>query len=125
MATDDLALLELLPIPHKNLASWDHDNLYPTKSGYREVIVPRRIAWLKKQIDDLKPKAVVMYGTTPPYPEYWQSIVGDFLQTNEGWAYRKTSRTTFVICQHPLARGLTDAYFYNIGRFLKESVIPD
>lgn len=121
LATDDLALLELMPLPHKSLSSWNHGNIFPTKSVYRESVAPQRIAWFKKQIEERRPKAVVMYGTTPPYPDYWSSIAGEPFQTKDGWEYRKTEKTIFIMCRHPVAHGVTDSYFFSIGNFLKDS----
>ncbi len=123
LATDDLALLELMPLPHKSLSSWSYGNIFSTKSAYRESVAPQRIAWFKKQIEERSPKAVVMYGTTPPYPEYWSSIAGKPFQTKDSWEYRKTEKTIYVICQHPVAYGVTDSYFFSIGDFLKDSIL--
>jgi len=121
LATDDLALLELMPLPHKSISSWSHGNIFPTKSVYRESVAPERIAWFRRQVGERSPKAVVMYGTTPPYPDYWSSIAGTHFQTKDGWEYSKTEKTIYIICQHPVAYGVTDSYFHSIGNFLRDS----
>jgi hypothetical protein len=111
------AVLELMPLPHKTLASWDHDHLYPDKSSYRATIAPLRIAWYKEKLEAMRPKAVVFHGTTPPYPEYWFAIAGSPFQPKDGWSFRKVGNTVFVICAQ--ARGLSDGYFREIGTFLR------
>lgn len=125
MATDDMALLELLPLPHKNLTTWNHNNIYTSKSVYRDEIAPKRISWLKKQIAERNPKAVVMYGTTPPYPEYWRMIAGNSFIKRIDWEYCKAENTIFVVCKHPVARGVTDSYFKSIGTFIRGDTSSD
>lgn len=125
MATNDMALLELLPLPHKNLATWNYFNIYASKSAYRDKIAPKRIAWLKKQIAERNPLAVVMYGTTPPYPDYWRMIAGDsFIKSND-LEYCKAEKTMFVVCKHPVAHGVTDSYFKSIGALIRAASSSD
>lgn len=122
LATNDLALLELMPLPHKNLASWDHYHIFRDKATYRVTVAPKRISWLKSKIKENSPKAVIMYGTTPPYPDYWLEITEGSLTPREDWAYKKTERTLYIVCKHPVARGITDSYFISIGEFIREVV---
>lgn len=119
MATDDMALLEIMPLPHKNLSTWNHGDICSSKSEYRDKIAPERVAWLKNQISEMNPKAVVMYGTTPPYPDYWRMIAGASFNKSNEWEYCENDKTIYVVCKHPVAHGVTDLYFESIGNFLR------
>jgi hypothetical protein len=119
LATDDLALLELMPLPHKSLSYWNYQHIYPNRNLYINQIAPQRIGWIKKQVVEFNPKAIIMYGTTPPYPDYWLKIAEKPLQAHNGLSWVKKGKTIYVACLHPVAHGVTDAYFTEIGRFLK------
>lgn len=120
LATETEALLELMPLPHKGLREWDHQGLFASRNDYLSAIAPRRLAELQRAIANHGPKAVVMYGTTPPYPEYWKNLAGGPLTgTEQGWSYRRSGQTLYVVCQHPVAHGVTDDTYISIGDFLR------
>ncbi|MBK5970464.1 MULTISPECIES: DUF3553 domain-containing protein [Thiorhodovibrio] len=121
LAMETEALLELMPLPHKGLGEWDHQGLFASRHDYLSAVAPRRLAELQKAVASNDPKAVVMYGTTPPYPKYWQTLAGGPLTgTEQGWSYRRSGRTLYVVCQHPVAHGVTDDSYASIGDFLRE-----
>ncbi|NBC49485.1 MAG: DUF3553 domain-containing protein [Gammaproteobacteria bacterium] len=120
LAEETEALLELMPLPHKGLGEWDHQGLFASRDDYLSAVAPRRLAELQKAIESHGPKAVVMYGTTPPYPEYWRTLAGGPLTgTEQGWSYRRSGQTLYVVCQHPVAHGVTDDLYASIGDFLR------
>lgn len=120
LARETEALLELMPLPHKGLGEWDHQGLFASRDGYLSAVAPRRLTELQKAIATHGPKAVVMYGTTPPYPEYWRTLAGGPLTgTEQGWSYRLSGQTLYVVCQHPVAHGATDDSYASIGDFLR------
>lgn len=120
LARQSEALLEVMPLPHKSLRQWDHQGLFPSRSDYLSALAPQRLAVLQKAISTHTPKAVVMYGTTPPYPDYWRALAGGPLtSTEQGWSFRRSSETLYVVCQHPVAHGITDQYYECIGDFLR------
>lgn len=122
LARETEALLELMPLPHKGLAEWDHQGLFAGRDDYLSTVAPRRLTELQKAIVSYRPKAVVMYGTTPPYPEYWRTLAGGPLTvTEQGWSYRRSGQTLYVVCQHPVAYGVTDDYYAGIGNFLRDA----
>ncbi|WPL17372.1 hypothetical protein Thiowin_02379 [Thiorhodovibrio winogradskyi] len=121
LATATEALLELMPLPHQKLPDWSHKNLFSSKADYLHQLAPHRVAWLKRQIAEHSPKAVVMYGVTPPYPDYWESIAGGPLElSKQGWFSLQSGQTIFIACQHPVSYGVMDDYFSSIGAFIRE-----
>lgn len=121
LATQTEALLELMPLPHKGLGEWDHQGLFASRDDYLSAIAPRRLAELQKAIVSYSPQAIVMYGTTPPYPEHWRTLAGGPLSiTEQGWSYRRSGQMRYVVCPHPVAHGVTDDVYASIGDFLKE-----
>lgn len=120
LATKTEALLELMPLPHKGLSDWNHQGLFANRDAYLAAIAPKRLAALQKAVASHAPKAVIMYGTTPPYPEYWRKLAGGSLTTTEqGWSHRRSGQTIYVVCQHPVAHGLNDNYYASIGDFIR------
>ena len=119
-------LLELLPLPSPNTSTW-HYNQWSTLSylkdrkAYREYCIPRRIDHIQTQIKIHLPKVVVFFSTS--YTPYWQQIAGKAVsfQDKEGFSLGKSASTTFVICKHPAARGIPNAYFEKIGLYLRNS----
>ena len=120
LARETEALLELMPLPQKGLDEWGHQGLFASRDDYFSAVAPRRLAELQRAIASHGPKAVVMYGTTPPYPEYWRTLAGGPLTVTErGWSYRRSGQTLYVVCQHPVAHGVTDDFYASIGDFLR------
>lgn len=109
-----------MPLPHKGLGEWDHQGLFASRDDYLSAIAPRRLAELQKTIVSYGPQAIVMYGTTPPYPKHWRTLAGGPLSiTEQGWSYRRSGQTGYVVCPHPVAHGVTDDVYASIGDFLR------
>jgi len=80
---------------------------------------------IEKRIKEHQPKAVVFYGMG--YEYFWRRITEkitdlEFLPTSEGFLICQNSQTVFVIAKHPVARGLKNEYFHNIGRSIAANI---
>lgn len=62
---------------------------------------------------------VVFYGFG--YREYWQTVAGtNFSFDQRGFYFANDGGTTFFIVKHPVAKGVTNAYFHMVGRTVGE-----
>lgn len=122
----ETCLLELLPLPSPSLAHWiykDHSRLsYLTdRNQYVKHCLENRINKISEKIKEHQPKAVVFYGMG--YEYFWRKITKtitdvEFLPTSSGFLICRNSQTVFVISKHPVAPGLTNEYFHNIGKLI-------
>lgn len=121
----DTCLVELLPLPSPSIGLWlyaQHSQLpYLTnRKTYMKWCLPSRIKHLRDQITQYKPKAVVFYGLG--YKEHWQKIAGINLSQGSDKIYTGHNGTTFfVMTKHPAAYGVTNEYFYQVGRLIGAS----
>lgn len=80
--------------------------------------LPSRIKHLQTQITYYKPKVVVLYGLI--YYKYWQVIAGiDFWQGSDIIYTGYNGTTFFVMAKHPVAQGVTNKYFHQIGKLIE------
>ena len=122
----ETCLLELFPLPSpssksRNYDFWSDLPFLKERKTYRDYCVPWRAEHIRSRIEEHRPKIVVFMGHG--YFDYWKSIAGqDFKFDEKGgfWA-RSSGGTTYVISKHPAAKGVTNAYFENIGIFLSET----
>ena len=121
---DSTCLLELLPLPSPGTnrwfyPQWSEIDFLQTREEYEKKMIPLRISKLRECIGIYKPKFVVCYGVG--YSDYWGEIAGVSFQKNpSGFSWEKNGETLFVIMTHPVAIGVTNQYFHDIGVFLKE-----
>jgi hypothetical protein len=122
----ETCLLELLPLPSPSLDHWiykDHSRLsyLSDRNQYAKHCLENRINQISEKIKKHQPKAVVFYGKG--YEYYWRTITqkltdAEFLPTSEGFLTCRNSQTVFVISHHPVAMGVKNEYFHNIGKLL-------
>lgn len=116
----ETCLLELLPLPSPSLAHWiysQHSRLpfLANKNSYENYCLEKRISHLRSQIKEYKPKAVIFYGKLYEYS--WRKITSvEFSSSPEGLLIGKNCHTLFVIAKHPIAFGVPNEYFHNIGK---------
>jgi hypothetical protein len=85
--------------------------------------VDARIETIREKIRDHTPTFVWFYGTGSdtvkgvPYSDYWQRIAGDSLTENEP---RRIGNTVYVFTKHPTAHGLSNDFWVNLGRRLRQ-----
>lgn len=119
------ALLELLPLPNPSVdpTHWDYHNhsqlpyLIDRKS-YESRLIPHRIAGLRKQIQQYRPRVVVFYGANWIYKAWWQRVI-DVRYTETDPAFGMSDRTLFVIMKHPTAHGVPNTYFEDVGHKIR------
>jgi hypothetical protein len=124
----DTCLMELLPLPAPNIASWIYReiSLLPyltSRKVYREYFVGSRIAHLQDKIMRHKPKAIVFYGSG--YDSYWKRIanVDAWGKSPEGVSYWANNSTLFIATKHPTRS--TNAHFHNIGKLIEAAKLTE
>jgi hypothetical protein len=120
-------LVELLPLPSPSLGHWlyaQHSKLpcLRSREAYMTCYAQRRATHLQQRIQECKPKAVVFYSVNPAYISCWNSIAG--IEFNERFIggdrmyIGKNKQTVFAIIYHPVARGIKNEYFHQVGRII-------
>ncbi len=124
--TGDTCLLELLPLPSPNVNNWNYNlwsglHFLRDRKTYREYCVSWRAEHIRSRIKDHKPKVVVFMGQV--YSDYWHTIAGrNLIFTDKGGFWAGSSEDTiYIITKHPASRGVTNAYFETIGKFLNQT----
>jgi hypothetical protein len=119
----ETCLVELLPLPSPGTNAWlyrDHSSLpyLADRQAYRECLAGLRVAHLQDKLSHYQPKAVVLYGLQ--YQVYWKQIAGvqTWQGSPEGIAHATRHQTLFVMAKHPVATGVTNEYFHQIGRLI-------
>lgn len=127
----DSCLVELLPLPlpARNKGHFPYNKLsriswLENRGVYEKYVRPNRINHLKRKIEKHKPKAVVLYGKDNW--EHYQEIAGVEFRSKEidgiEVKYGKSKHTFFVLTLHPTAPGVTNDYFYKVGRLISRNV---
>jgi hypothetical protein len=123
----ETCLLELLPLPSPSTSQWlygSHSSLphLATRKSYHDYYTPKRVEHLQAMIKRHQPLCVIFYGLN--YMKWWKAIADiDFTKTTFGkHAYwkGKNGQASFFVVAHPAATGITNDYFHEIGRVLKE-----
>jgi hypothetical protein len=117
---ENTCLLELLPLPSPSTRAWlyaRHSSLpsLRDRETYRNSTIPWRIEHLRQRIEEYRPRAVVFYGVT--YEEHWKKIANLDFRPHEpfGFLVANSRDTTYIIAKHPVATGVTNGYFHQIG----------
>lgn len=115
-------LSPLFPLPSKSLddwkyAAWTDAPTFDNRFSYRKNFEQMRVSHLASGISRARPRTVVFYGQS--YRDYWHQISSiKFKPHSDGFEIGNTVETCFIICRHPAAQGVTNAYFDSIGRLL-------
>lgn len=124
---EETCLLELLPLPSSSLAYWiysQHSRLpfLSNRIDYENYCVDKRINRISYKIKEYQPSSVVFYGISYEYS--WRKIADvEFSLTPEGFFIGRNSQTVFVIAKHPIAFGVTNEYFHNIGKSIATELV--
>lgn len=117
----ETCLLELLPLPSPSINHWIYSDCFDlpeltNRQTYECHYVPQRVAHLQQRISQYKPKLVVFYGTK--YIHHWQNIANISLinSSSAGIHVGCNNHTVFIAIKHPVARGVSNAYFCQIGK---------
>jgi hypothetical protein len=119
----DTSLMELLPLssPNSNVwlyPKWTDFQLLKSRDMYRLKMVPLRLHGLKNLIKENQPSVVVFYGLSNE--EYWKKIipVSLIIEKEKDLKYANVENTLFLSIKHPVAKGLTNEYFQQIGEWI-------
>jgi hypothetical protein len=123
---ESTALLELMPLASRNIKEWHYSSWFEnpvlfSREKYQNTITPRRIAEIRDQIDKQHPRVVIFYGST--YEEYWQKIIRSTLTPHSSIEFKYYERTEvlYISMKHPVATGVTNHYFEQIGEWIREN----
>lgn len=118
----ETCLLELLPLPSPSTNVWNYSewsNLFylRDRKTYLKYCIPWRFKHIRSQIRVHHPRLVVFFGKS--YFKYWQQVAGSnaIFQNKGNFLMGNSSGSIFIIAKHPAARGVTNAYYEEIGTF--------
>ncbi len=128
----DTCLLELLPLPSPGLDTWNyhHWSCLPylkTRASYSAHLRPLRTASLRHLVQTHAPSSIVFYGTSPDYSAAWSEVTGVQWSAVSPETITMRGRqplqarfahledTFLAVIRHPIARGNTSNYFYQVG----------
>ncbi|MDZ8238028.1 MAG: hypothetical protein RMZ69_12770 [Nostoc sp. ChiQUE01a] len=126
--SQETCLLELLPLPSPSLNHWIYGErsrlpyLY-NRQTYEKHCLDKRINHISESIKEYQPTVVVFYGIGYEYS--WREITKkitniEFLPMSEGYLICRNDQSVFVIAKHPVAKGLKNEYFHNLGRTIAD-----
>lgn len=129
--TSSNCLVELLPLPSPSIGHWlyaQHSQLpqLASREAYANYCAPRRAQHLRDRLGEYKPKAVVFYSVNPAYLYWWKLIAGvDFTQVAalDRLYIAKNESTVFAIVRHPVAKGVRNEYFHQVGKIIASTAI--
>ena len=116
----ETCLLELLPMPSPSTSIWHYNKwtalpFLQNRQTYQDHCLPWRIEHIRTKIIEHQPKLVVFCGTS--YFQHWHAIAGkkvEFQRKNEFWT-AKAGNILYLIVKHPASKGITNAYFEEVG----------
>ena len=124
-------LVELMPLPATSLSHWPYASLvaeHPAlrdRDTYRHTYTPLREALLRDLIQASGSRTVVFYGQRP---DSWSAIAGRPLREiviDDRRCYAAASQGRyFLAVPHPMARGLTSAFWAAAGAHLRAMAPP-
>ena len=121
----DNCLLNILPLPSPSIerrlyTQYSQLPYLSNRLKYRKWCLKLRIEHLQNRINEYKPKVVVFYSLG--YYKYWLEIAGiNLLQGVDNIHTGYNEITFFVVTKHPAAKGVTNEYFYQVGKLIEAS----
>lgn len=119
-------LIELFPLPAPSTGHWiygKHSQLpfLQSRKTYRQTLAQARIAHLRQRLQQHQPKAVIFYGWS--YRHWWQELVErPFIEQKDPKCLTTVQDgTQFWVIEHPVARGVTNHYFAQVGEQIAAS----
>lgn len=108
-ADGETALLELMPLPSRNLGEWQHCDQLPelrTRKIYASTFREERATRLLELIDSHQPRNAIFYGMRRHWPEW---LGGVTTTTHEHFDVAHRGASQLIFMRHPTARGVTNA----------------
>jgi len=122
-ANSGTCLIELLPLPSPNTATWLYASLsslpkLQSRKTYLTYYSPLRIQQIQALIAEYRPPIVVFYGLG--YLPLWQAVADNALRPSEpaGFYMGHHGSSTFVAIKHPASRGVANSYFDSVGQLI-------
>jgi hypothetical protein len=126
-------LIELMPLPARSLKHWPYAAYFPSEAqfssrdDYLGEYVEKRADFIKAKIDKYNPKTVIFYSNSPLYKKWWEDIAAvDFTlrEPNKDFEVailrpKTETQTIFIIAKHPASHGLKNAYYHEIGKYIR------
>lgn len=118
---------ELLPLPSPSVGKWlycKYSRLpqLKTRQLYVERYAEQRARHLRQRVQEHRPATVVFYSMNGWYRQSWNMIAGvDFEGSRIGRAryyIGNNDRTVFAIVNHPVARGIGNDYYRQVGALI-------
>ena len=117
-------LIELFPLPAQSTRHWiytQHSKLpfLESRKRYLDHLAPSRIKHIQQRIEKHQPKAVIFYGWS--YRDWWQEIAKRPFTKHENpkWLTTISNNTQYYVIDHPVATGVTNNYFEQIGTIIR------
>jgi len=118
-----VCLAELSSLPIRRTADWPYaafDGLpyLASREKYQRTVAPARVSLLRGLIERHEPGVVVCYGSSY---QRWNGLAGcAFESTPIRSVYlAQTGTSVVLVIPHPVAHGLSNEYFAEIGRFIR------
>lgn len=123
-------LVELLPLPSPSVGHWLYNQYsklphLENRETYTNYYAPLRATHLRERIQTYKPKAVIFYSVNPGYMYWWKLIADvEFKEVVAGdqLYLANNENTVFVIVRHPVARGVKNEYFHQVGKIIASAL---
>lgn len=120
-------LLELLPLQAPSTGHWpyaDHTGIdfLVDRETYRSRLAPQRANHIRQRASRYRPAAVVFYSMNSSYRRWWRYIAQvEFTETqvaDHRVFIGQDDDTVYAITQHPVAVGVPNAYFHEVGTLI-------
>jgi hypothetical protein len=105
-------LTELMPIPKPKLSGWEYEEFIPqfsSREEYYRLVKPRRVRYLRRLIDQYKPRVVIGYGKGF-WAEYKALFEGFRFLTNDQFEVAFDGTTLVILTGHFTARTMNGKF---------------
>ena len=120
----ETCLIELFPLPSRSQSDWHypyHTNLpyLKTKPLFRQHFAPIRSQQVRRRIEEYRPKYVTFASRDELLMAQWEMIaqvpMREFRFEGRTVLIGEDHYTRFMVIPHPVSRGLTSAFFRDVG----------
>jgi len=118
------SIMALLPLSSPSKGSW----LYPehtaipqlaSRDSYWSHYLSRRTVSVKQKIELHQPRVVVLCGVGSESVQVWNAIAHEVFSAKGDPQIVERDGTNFVLMRHPVAHGVSNNYFDDIGRQIR------
>lgn len=126
----DTCLLELFPLPAPDTNKWPYAEWsrlphLASREAYRKHLVEMRVEHIRRRLEEYQPEVVVFYGLG--YRRWWQQIAAELIFTEEKVKGHRVlfgngTHSIFAMIAHPVAPGVPNDYFHEVGNRITQLV---